>query len=51
MQIGPAVSQAIGNFREVHGNYRSAISALTETADRQFPERSAVSLYTVKNVY
>ena len=40
MQIGPAVSQAISNFRELHGNYRSAISALTETADR----RSAVSV-------
>ena len=29
MQIGPAISQAIGNFRELPGNYRSAISALT----------------------
>ena len=28
MQIGPAVSQAIGNFRELHGNYGSGISAL-----------------------
>ena len=37
MQIGPAVSQAIGNFRELHGNYQSAISALMETADRPFP--------------
>ena len=26
MQIGPAVSQAIGNFRELHGNCRSAVS-------------------------
>ena len=34
MQIGPAVSQAIGNFRELHGNSRSAISALTETIGR-----------------
>ena len=33
MQIGPAVSQAIGNFRELHRNYRSVISALTETAN------------------
>ena len=37
MQISPAVSQTIGNFRELHGNYRSAVSALMETADRQFP--------------
>ena len=28
MQIGTAVSQAIGNFGELHGNYVSAISAL-----------------------
>ena len=35
MQIGPAVSQTIGNFRELHGNYRSTVSALMETADRQ----------------
>ena len=34
MQIGPAVSQTFGNFRELHGNYRSAVSALMETADR-----------------
>ena len=26
MQIGPAVSQTIGNFRELHGNCRSAVS-------------------------
>ena len=31
MQVGPAVSQTIGNFRELHGNYRSAVSALMET--------------------
>ena len=37
MQIGPAVSQAIGNFREFHGKYRSVISELTETTDRPFP--------------
>ena len=54
--------KVIGNFRELHGNYRSAMSALTEdyrsaisaltkTADRQFPTRSAVSAYTVKDVY
>ena len=37
MQIGPAVSQAISIFRELHGNYRLAIFALTETTDRPFP--------------
>ena len=26
MQIRPAVSQAIGNFHELHGNYGSAVS-------------------------
>ena len=32
MQIGPAVSQTIGNFRELHGNYRSAVSANCRSA-------------------
>ena len=38
MQIGPAFSQAIGNFRGLHGNYQSAISTLTQNC------QSAVSV-------
>ena len=38
MQIGPAVSQAIGNFRELHGKCRLAISR----ANGNF--RSAISV-------
>ena len=37
MEIGPAVSHATGNFRNAHGNYRSSVSAHTETSDQHFP--------------
>ena len=36
MQIGPAVSQTIGNFRELHGNYRSAVSAAVSVTIGRF---------------
>ena len=41
--------KAIGNFRELHGNYRSAISGLTETTNWAFPRSRKLPIGSFRN--
>ena len=50
MQIGPAVSQAIGISRELHGNYRSAVSGAVSVTIGRFLIYGTACVLTLNSI-